>query len=68
MSLHRSAKNVAKFSLLIASVFFNSGQLNAQKVLPPASFLESQPYHQLPLNTIKPKGWLLDQLEIMRDG
>lgn len=33
-----------------------------------AQDLIHQPYHAVPLSSIKPKGWLLNQLQIMRDG
>jgi len=55
---------IACFTLL--AFLGGTSQSNAQKLT--ASFLETQPYHQLPATAIKPKGWLLDQLHIMRDG
>lgn len=30
--------------------------------------LASQPYHPLPLGAVRPKGWLLNQLQIMKKG
>ena len=66
MSVKISFQSIIGCVIMLIFLYVTSFKTNAQK--PPATFLESQPYHQLPLTAIKPKGWLLDQLEIMRDG
>jgi len=64
MTMKISPLRITGFALLL--FYLTSFQANAQKTT--TSVLESQPYHQLPITAIKPKGWLLDQLHIMRDG
>lgn len=54
----RSAKAATLFLVLISSGFV---QLHAQT-------LASQPYSDVPLSAIKPKGWLRDQLVTMQKG
>ncbi len=60
----------AVFILLFGTFFFASfgqGAKKAGKTATPGSFV-SYRYTELPLSATKPKGWLLHQLQIMRDG
>jgi hypothetical protein len=48
-------------SLLLGLIFISATLFGQDKLTP-------QPYNEIPLGSIRPQGWLLHQLEIMRDG
>jgi uncharacterized protein len=56
------------FTVCIAHVVILGA--TAQKSVPAKYRSESKPlkFHEMPLGSIKPEGWLLHQLQIMRDG
>lgn len=51
----------------LLSVFFITKETNAQTTGSDKAIL-TDPYTEVPLTAIKPTGWLLNQLKIMRDG
>ena len=57
--------NSKKIALLFSVLF--SFHLHAQNFSKNTAFV-SQKYGEVPLGAIKPQGWLLHQLQIMRDG
>ena len=52
---------------VLASYTFSLG-VNAQSSVPKTGRFVSEKYIELPATAVSPKGWLLNQLKIMRDG
>lgn len=63
-----SLKRICFVGLFFIASFISNGQQMKSNYINNRSPLRANPYIELPLGAIKPKGWLLEMLERQRDG